>query len=390
MLAEPRRGAADGAGGLRELRRDAGVAQRPQIRVLHRLPESGGGEVGIVGEIVRPVDGHRRDVRGVERLQPLGGSALGQQLGERCVDLVDVGEAARQGAEPRVLGQIRPVRDLEQRRPLPVGVGEGADPAVPGAVGAAARRERTRVAHRAPRRLVGLPVEMLEHVEGDQRLEHRHLDALAFAGLRAVQQGREHRHRDVQSGYLVGDDGIDVARLAVHRLERREPRDRLDHVVVGGLVSVWTRTAESPGPAVDDSRIACAHRGVVEPEPIDRPRAHVVHERVRAREEPHHGLQAAGVLQIEHDAALVAVVGEEDGPHRVVDRRRAGAAHRVPAGCFDLDHVRAQVPEHLGRDGTEQDGGEIDDPHPREGAGGFTRGFSHQYDLGSPSTRSAM
>ena len=381
MLAEPRRGATDRAGGLRELRRDARVAQGPQIRVLHRPPEAGGGEVGIVEEIVGRVDRHARDVRRVERLEPLGGGAFGEQLAEHGVDLVDVREAARQGREPRVLGEVGPVRDLEQRRPLAVGVGEGADPAVAGTVRAPVRGERARIAHRPPRRLVGLSVEMLEHVEGDEGLEHRHFDALAFAGARAVHERREHRDRDVQPGHLVRDDGADIARLAVDRLQRGEPRHRLDHVVVRGLVSVGPGAAEPPGPAVDDRRVARAHRGVVEPELVDCLRAHVVHERVRALEEAHHRLQAAGVLEIEHDAALVAVVGEEDRAHPVVDRRRPGAAHRVAAGGFDLDDVGAQIAEHLGRDGAEQDGGEVDDPNSGEGTGRFRSGVSHRYRL---------
>ena len=227
---------------------------------------------------------------------------------------------------------------------------------------------------------------MLEHVEGDEGLEHRHLDALAFAGARAMQERREHRDRDVQAGHLVRDDGADVARLAVHRLQRGEPRHRLDHVVVRGLVSVGPGAAEPPGPTVDDRRVARAHRRVVEPEPVDRPRTHVVHERIRALEQAHHRFQAAGVLEIEHDAALVAVVGEEDCPHSILDRRRAGAAHRVAAGGFDLDDVGAQIAEHLGRDGTEQDGGEVDDPHPREGAGAgrFVVRVRHRSNPGRP------
>ena len=209
---------------------------------------------------------------------------------------------------------------------------------------------------------------MLEHVERDEGLEHRHLDALAFAAPRAVQQGREHRNRDVQPGHLVGDHGGDVTRLAVHGLERREPGDRLDHVVVGGLVPVGSRAAESPGPTVDNRRVARAHRGVVEPEPVDGLRAHVVDEGIGALDEPHHGLQAAGILEVEHDAALVAVVGEEDRTHSVLDRGRSGATHRVAAGRLDLDHVRAEISEHLGRDGAEQDRGEVDDSHAHKGS----------------------
>ena len=391
MLAELRRGAADRAGGCGEPGGDVREAQRPQVRVLHRAPEAGGRQMGIVDEVVGAIDRHGRNVRGIERFQPFGAGAPGEQLAERRVDLVDVREPARQGPEPRVRREVGPAGDLEQRRPLPVGVGEDADPAVPGTVRAPAGGERPRIAHRPPRRLVGLPVEVLEHVEPDQGLEHRHLDALAFAGQRAMHERRQHRDGGVQARHLVGDDGGDVAGLAVRRLQRRQPRHRLDHVVVGGLVPVRPGAAEAVRAAVDDRGVAGAHRRVVEPERVDRLRAHVVHERIRALHEPHHRFEAAGVLEVEHDPALVAVVGEEDRAHAVLDRRRSGAAHRVAAGGFDLDHVRAQIAEHLGGDGAEEDRGEVDDPHPREGAG---RGAGpvrarHQSDPGGPVRRPA-
>ena len=42
-----------------------------------------------------------------------------------------------------------------------------------------------------------------------------------------------------------------------------------------------------------------------------------------------------------------------------------------------------RIAEHLGRDGSEQIGGEIDDPHSGKRAGRSIRPVRHRYDLGS-------
>jgi hypothetical protein len=50
-------------------------------------------------------------------------------------------------------------------------------------------------------------VEVLDHQEAGDALQHRHLDELALAGARAVQQRGGDRLAEEQAGDLVGDQG---------------------------------------------------------------------------------------------------------------------------------------------------------------------------------------
>ncbi|MNJ80264.1 hypothetical protein D3C77_785770 [compost metagenome] len=57
-------------------------------------------------------------------------------------------------------------------------------------------------------------------------------------------------------------------------------------------------------------------------------------------------LPRRGLLQVQHDAALVAVQAQENGGQaRFLGR--SGVPRGVAAGGFDLDHVRAVVGKYL-------------------------------------------
>ena len=216
------------------------------------------------------------------------------------------------------------------------------------------------------RRHERLAVQVLDHHVGGHRLEHRHLDRLAFPGARAVVERREHRGEHGERAGLVGDDGRHVARLAgERRLERREPARRLDHVVVGRLVAVRPRRAEAVGRAVDEPGIHGANGFVLEAEPRRRLRAEIVHHHVRGLGEPEQRLPARLVLQVEDDAALVAIAREEERRHPRM-ARGPEPARRVALRRLDLDHVGPHVAQHLRRPRPEHDRGDVEYPNSRE------------------------
>jgi hypothetical protein len=71
------------------------------------------------------------------------------------------------------------------------------------------------------------------------------------------------------------------------------------------------------------------------------------------------------VLQVEHQAFLVAVDGEEIGTHAAMPHRPE-AAHRVALRCFHLDDFDAHVAKQLRRHRPKNDRCQIDDANSGE------------------------
>ena len=107
---------------------------------------------------------------------------------------------------------------------------------------------------------------------------------------------------------------------------------------------------------------------VVEAETGGRGGAEIVEHGVRGGGELEEGGPAARLLEIEHDAPLVAVAGEEEGAHARMPRGTE-PARGVALRRLDLDDVGAQVTQGLGRPRTEDDRGHVDDPHAVERSG---------------------
>ncbi len=80
---------------------------------------------------------------------------------------------------------------------------------------------------------------MLDRVERNHRLHHRHVNDLAATSALSVEQGDGDRIGCMDGGDLVGDDRRDVAGFACNsRLERCQSRCGLNDIVVGWLTTV--------------------------------------------------------------------------------------------------------------------------------------------------------
>ena len=196
-----------------------------------------------------------------------------------------------------------------------------------------------------------------------QRFEHRHLDRLAFAAAQPVDQRPEHGVDQAQARVAVGHRHRDVARpLGAGALEQAgDARHALHQVVERGLGRIGAVLAETDPANVDDGRVGRGHGFVRQPQSRHRGRPHVVDEDVGVLGQPEHGIAPGGLLQVEHDAALVAVVLLEDAAHAGA-ARRADPAHDVAFGGFDLDHVGTHVAEDLGGEGAHQIAGQVEHP----------------------------
>jgi len=301
---------------------------------------------------------------GVEGGGPLGCRALAQLLLHLLQARVDVLVAQRPGGEARVLRQVLAPGDLAKSQPLPVGHQRDAHKTVGRLVDevdeACRPLDRDRRVHEGLRAHVRVPE------EGDDGIEHRDADMLAFAGRCAVQQRGRHRLGGGERRHLVRQDGAHQPRplLVGARLHGGEARDRLHDGIVCGLGGERPLLAEAAERDIDDVRPDGADIRLADAEPVHHARAKVLDEHVRRRGEPLQQRHALGLFQVQHDGALVAVVVQE--------RRResalpvAAAARQVPAPRFDLDDVGALVAEDLRRHRPRNHIGEIDHPKPRQ------------------------
>ncbi len=93
-----------------------------------------------------------------------------------------------------------------------------------------------------------------------------------------------------------------------------------------------TVLSEGADGAIDNARIARAHRLIADAEPIDRPRAKRFHEYVGGLAEREKGLALGVVLEVQHDAFLAAIeVAEEDRARSIRTGRYAGRGRLRPA-----------------------------------------------------------
>jgi hypothetical protein len=94
---------------------------------------------------------------------------------------------------------------------------------------------------------------VLDEVERQHRIEHGHLDPLAFPGALTMEERGQHRLHDRQRGDLVAEGRRDEVRDADRRgVQLRITRQRLDDVVVGGSVGGTGVAAETVRLAVDE------------------------------------------------------------------------------------------------------------------------------------------
>ena len=198
----------------------------------------------------------------------------------------------------------------------------------------------------------------LPHGERHRRFEQRHADELPAPVAVARAQRGEHGDRRVQRGGEIGDRHADLDRRGV-RLARdaHQPRHRLRDDVEPGELRVRSVVAEAGRREVDQPRRLRQQRGVTEAERVHRPGPQVFDHDVGARSEPAEQRFAVLGLQIEGDAALVAVE-----PHEVralVAEERSRRAREVAAArVLHLEDLSAQIGElHP----AERDGHEVAD-----------------------------
>src|SRR6185436_2095098 len=136
---------------------------------------------------------------------------------------------------------------------------------------------------------------------------------------------------------------------------------RLEDEIERRALAVGTVLPESRYGAVDDALVALARSLVVEAQAFQGVHAEVLDDDVALLDQLEEQLLPFGLLQIDDDAALVAVQADEIGGLAVLERDAPHAREIARAGRLELDHLRAEVGEHRRAERAREGVGEVQD-----------------------------
>ena len=213
------------------------------------------------------------------------------------------------------------------------------------------------------------------------RVEQREIDVLAAARhlVAVVERGKD-RDRRVLAGGHVGDAVADEIgarpRLPVgHAGDAHQAAHGLEDRIVAGQLAVRPGLPEAGDRAIDETRVDCSQCRVVEIVAREVAGLEVLDQHIGRRGQLLHQRLASDLADIDGHRPLAAI-------HRQIGRRLAGlAALRVflrdaqPAhvvavdGMLDLDHVGAEIGQHLARPGAGEDAAEIENADMRQATG---------------------
>ena len=182
------------------------------------------------------------------------------------------------------------------------------------------------------------------HMRGHQErraLEQRAADALTLAGGLALAQGGLHRDHAEYGAEDVDDGGAGAQRLAGRPGHVGQPDVELHHLVQRRTVLVGACQVALEG-EVDEARVDLRQRFVAAAQSFHRAGAVVLDHHVGGRGQAVHGRLALGALEVERQAALVAVEGGEEARRKAAEPPRVVAARRR----LHLHHVGAELGEH--------------------------------------------
>ena len=224
----------------------------------------------------------------------------------------------------------------------------------------------------------------LVHEDRQRRFEDRDVDPLADPVRRralALAPGERGEDPDgrVEPGRDVGDRDADLRRVTAVGVgragDRHQPGLGLEQEVVARPADERPGRAVAADREMDEARVERGEDVVPEPEPGEAVRSEVLDEDVGVGEESAQHVGAGGLLQVEPEAALVAVDREVVGGGPASRRsslahpRRAPAAGRVALGRLDLDDVGAEVGQEHRRVRPGEDRRAVDDADARERTG---------------------
>src|SRR5439155_21947868 len=197
---------------------------------------------------------------------------------------------------------------------------------------------------------------------------HRHLDELAVARAPALDERGEDRHRQMHAGAAIADIGaVQRRRAAGYAGDAHRARGRLRDRLEAFETAIRAVGAEALDRGVNGARVEFLHRVVAEPQSLHDAGAEILGDDIAFLDQAAGDFLPLRGLQVDDDAALVAVEQQEEkavelGIVAVPQLAGAVAALRV----LDLDHIGAEPGQHLRARRAGLVMGEIDDANAVE------------------------
>src|SRR5262245_39479340 len=176
--------------------------------------------------------------------------------------------------------------------------------------------------------------------------------------------------------------------------DAHQPAHRLQDRVIAGARRVRPGLAEAGDGAIDDTGVDRPDRLIVEAVALEIADLVILHENVAALGDVANDLLPLGACDVDGDRLLVAVGAEIEGivvvrlACRVFQVRRAkGAGVVAAAGALDLDHLGAEIGQHLCRQRASKHAREVEnlDAGKRQGRhGGSSKTLSE--NAGTPAS----
>ena len=280
-------------------------------------------------------------------LDPIVGAARRQ----RGLDFLDQRDAVLQpvdvGQEPRIVQQVFAANYATQAAPQLLVSGADDEWAISGAHGLVRGAHPVRAADRR-RHLARPPVfGDFPDRQAERAFKQRRIDVLTGAAVFPADYGAQDRVRGKQAGAEVGDGHAGFHRRAAGVSgHAHDARHRLRDQVESRPRRPRTGLAEARDAGVHQARIDFAQCRVIDLQARCDARPVVLHQDVGAANELVEDLAARGALQVDFDAALVAVERQEAAAVRALEAKTHRTARLVAlAGRLDLDDVGAHVAE---------------------------------------------
>src|SRR6267142_2480706 len=345
VLAERGRGGGQHGRCQRHLHRIAERLHPAGLRVRQLLHHAARAHVGIGERLRHAVDRAGRHAGRLARGEPVSARlARGDRLDQR-LQLRAMPQAQPDAGEARVAHEVTEAEQRAEAREEVVVGGADGEVAVAGAEGLVGRVEPVRGAE-AARHLAGEPV-LRRFPRGERQagLEQRGVHALAAAG----HAPRAHRAEDAdereEPRAEIRDRHADLhRRAALAAGGAHDAAHALRDQVIAAARGVRARLPVAGDRAVDQPRVERRQRLVVHAEARGDAGPVVLDEDVGGRHQLLQDGDALGALEVEYEAALVAVDGQEGrrDTGRGLEIHRAG---RLAPGRLDLDDVGAHVGE---------------------------------------------
>ncbi len=307
--------------------RAGGVAE-PHGRGHHRVAVGGAGEIAVRPDVRVGDDG------GVVADRSVADAVLGEQLapvrrgprGERVGEFGEhrpfgVAEVQRLGEPLDEIGTSDQVVEPGAVRP---GDADDRDPAVGGREHPVHAGDQRVPVVRPARRLAGEQRRRdLRRLRPDLSAEQRHVDPLPTPGPLPGEEGGADSTDQVEAGDVIADrDGDRAVRITVGADRADQPAGGL-RAEIGALpAGVGSLGAEARAGGVDDARVALGDLFVRQTPLVERAGLEVGDEHVGLLGQPEERVAAFGLAQVDGDAPLPSVAGDEVRRHEVGRRRR--------------------------------------------------------------------